>query len=87
MKGVERVQPALVVPVTVRFGDAEEDVSLTAMQPDADFHGFVTSLQGAPPADALARRRPDPGRLDRAQAGRRDRARASRSSRRSPTIR
>ena len=52
MKGVERVQPALVIPVTVRFGGAEEDVSLTAMPPNADFHGFLAA-EGAPPAEAL----------------------------------
>ena len=53
MKGVERVQAALLVPVTIRFRDSKEDVSLTIMQPTADFHGW-TSSQGAAPAAALA---------------------------------
>ncbi len=52
LDGVERIQPALVIPVTVRFGDAEENVSLTAMPPDANFHGFLAAT-GAAPADAL----------------------------------
>jgi len=51
--GVERVQPALSVPVTLRFRGREEDTVLTAMQPDADFHGF-TPVGGAVPEDALA---------------------------------
>lgn len=53
LEGVERVQPALSVPVTISFGDAEEDLVLTAMRPDADFHGF-TQPSGADPANALA---------------------------------
>lgn len=53
IEGVRRVQPALSVPVTVSFGDREEDTVLTAMQPDADFHGF-TPAGGADAADALA---------------------------------
>ncbi len=52
LNGVERIQPALVLPVTVTFGDTEENVSLTAMRPEADFHGFSPAA-GAPPADAL----------------------------------
>ncbi len=51
--GVERVQVALVLPVTMSAGGAEEDVVLTAMSPDADFHGF-DPVSGAAPIDALA---------------------------------
>jgi len=53
IEGVERVQPALSVPVTLSFRGREEDTVLTAMQPDADFHGF-TPVGGATPGDALA---------------------------------
>lgn len=53
MRGVERIQPALVIPVTISSGEFEEDLSLTAMRPDADFHGF-TNPRGAQPAEALA---------------------------------
>lgn len=40
MTGVRRVQPALVLPVTLSTSAAEEDVVVTAMDPSADFHGF-----------------------------------------------
>jgi len=53
LRGVNRVQPALVMPVKVGYGGATVNVSLTAMSPDADFHGF-TAARGAPPAEALA---------------------------------
>ncbi len=53
LDGVERVQPALLLPVTITYGDAEADVSLTAMRPEADFHGFVNP-RGAEPSEALA---------------------------------
>lgn len=52
ISGVERVQPALVLPVTLKANDRKESVSLTAMRPDADFHGFTDPV-GASPADAL----------------------------------
>ena len=53
LRGVNRVQPALVIPVKVTHGGAEANVSLTAMSPEADFHGF-TGTTGAAPAEALA---------------------------------
>jgi putative ABC transport system permease protein len=53
LRGVNRVQPALVMPVKVTHDGAEANVSLTAMAPDADFHGF-TAAKGATPAQALA---------------------------------
>lgn|GEM_PF-956492 len=53
MTGVERVQVALMLPVTMSVGSAEEDVVLTATTPDADFHGF-DPVSGASPSDALA---------------------------------
>lgn len=53
MNGVERVQVALMLPVTMSAGGAEEDVVLTATKPDADFHGFDPA-SGASPSDALA---------------------------------
>ncbi len=43
LRGVNRVQPALVMPVKVTHGGAEANVSLTAMSPEADFHGFTGS--------------------------------------------
>jgi putative ABC transport system permease protein len=52
LRGVNRVQPALVMPVKVMHGGAEANVSLTAMSPEADFHGF-TSTTGAAPAETL----------------------------------
>ena len=52
LRGVNRVQPALVLPVKVTHNGAEASVSLTAMTPDADFHGF-TKATGATPAEAL----------------------------------
>ncbi|MDZ4170285.1 MAG: FtsX-like permease family protein [Coriobacteriia bacterium] len=51
--GVERVQKALIVPITLTARGVEKDVVLTAMSPDADFHGF-TPAGGAEPAKALA---------------------------------
>ncbi len=51
--GVKRVQKALIVPVTLKNGGVEKDVVVTAMAPDADFHGF-TPAGGARPANALA---------------------------------
>lgn len=55
IQGVERVQKALILPVQMSAagGGVEEDVVLTAMHPDADFHGF-TPAGGASPAEALA---------------------------------
>ncbi len=53
LEGVERAQPALILPVTVSFGDGEKDLTLTGMRPGADFHGF-TQPSGAAPAEALA---------------------------------
>lgn len=53
LRGVHRVQPALVLPVKVSHDGATANVSLTAMSPDADFHGF-SRIAGAEPADALA---------------------------------
>jgi putative ABC transport system permease protein len=51
--GVSRVQTALILPVTLSSSGREQDVSLTAMRPDADFHGF-TPVSDTVPADALA---------------------------------
>jgi putative ABC transport system permease protein len=42
-----------LVPVKVSHGGAKVNVSLTAMSPDADFHGF-TATKGAAPEMALA---------------------------------
>ncbi len=53
MTGVERVQVAFMLPVTLSSPTAEEDVVVTAMTPEADFHGFDPA-GGAPPAEALA---------------------------------
>jgi len=53
MAGVERVQVALMLPVTMSSGGVEEDVVVTATRPDADFHGFEP-VSGIAPADALA---------------------------------
>jgi putative ABC transport system permease protein len=53
MDGVKRVQPALVIPVTISAGTLKEDVAVTAMRPTADFHGFEP-IAGAKPEDALA---------------------------------
>jgi putative ABC transport system permease protein len=53
LRGVNQVQPALLVPVKVSHGGAEVNVSLTAMSPDADFHGF-TATKGATPEMALS---------------------------------
>jgi putative ABC transport system permease protein len=53
MTGVEGVQVALMLPVTMSAGGAEEDVVLTAASPDADFHGFDPA-SGAAPSDAMA---------------------------------
>ena len=53
MTGVKRVQAALMLPVTMSVGSIDEDVLVTAMSPDADFHGFEPA-SGAPPAAALA---------------------------------
>lgn len=52
LEGVDRVQKALVLPVKMSAQGVEEDIVLTAMLPDADFHGF-TPVDGAAPADAL----------------------------------
>ncbi len=51
--GVERVQKAFIMPVTLSARGTDKDVVLTAMAPDADFHGF-TPAGGAAPFDALA---------------------------------
>lgn len=51
--GVERVQKALIVPVTLSNAGVTKDVVLTAASPQADFHGF-TPAGGAEPAAALA---------------------------------
>jgi putative ABC transport system permease protein len=48
LRGVDRVQPALVLPVKVLHEGAEANVSLTAMTADADFHGFSSVLGGEP---------------------------------------
>jgi putative ABC transport system permease protein len=53
MTGVERVQKALILPVTLNAHGTKKDVVVTAMSPDADFHGF-THAGGAPPSEALA---------------------------------
>lgn len=53
LDGVERVQKALTLPVTVTVADREEDVVLTATSPTQTHHGF-TPAGGAAPADALA---------------------------------
>lgn len=53
MRGVDRVQPAMAFPVTITANDREEDITLTAMRPESDFHGF-TQAGGAEPAKALA---------------------------------
>lgn len=53
MTGVERVQVALMLPTTMSSGGIKEDVVVTAMSPDADFHGFEP-VSGAPPPDALS---------------------------------
>jgi len=53
MNGVERVQVALMLPVTMFAGGVEEDVVITATSPDADFHGF-DPVSGASPAETLA---------------------------------
>jgi putative ABC transport system permease protein len=53
LRGVRRVQPALVVPVRVSHDGATANVSLTAMSPDADFHGFTGALL-TKPAESLA---------------------------------
>lgn len=53
MRGVERVQPAVMLPVTISNNGVESDLMLTAMRPGSDFHGFDT-IAGAMPADALA---------------------------------
>jgi len=52
MTGVERVQVALMLPVTMSAGGVEEDVVVTAMSPDANFHGF-DPVGGVSPPDAL----------------------------------
>ncbi|NTU72372.1 MAG: FtsX-like permease family protein [Coriobacteriia bacterium] len=52
MDGVKRVQVALMLPVTMSAGGADEDVLITAAHPDADFHGFHPA-GGAAPSDAL----------------------------------
>lgn len=51
--GVDRVQTAFALPVTLSTPTAEKDLVLTAMEPTADFHGF-TPTRGAAPAAALA---------------------------------
>jgi len=55
LDGVERVQKALVLPVTIAAssGGSEQDIVLYAVDPNADFHGF-TPAGGASPQDALA---------------------------------
>ena len=53
MAGVERVQVALMLPVTMSVGGVEEDVVVIATNPDADFHGFEPA-SGASPSDSLA---------------------------------
>ncbi len=53
MSGVQRVQVALMLPVTISANGAEEDVVVTATNPDADFHGFEP-VGGPPPSDSLA---------------------------------
>ena len=53
MRGVNRVQPALVMPIKVSHNGATANVSLTGMSPEADFHGFTNTL-GATPSEALA---------------------------------
>lgn len=53
LRGVTGVQPALSLPVKVTHGPAEANVSLTAMSPASDFHGF-TSILGKKPAESLA---------------------------------
>jgi putative ABC transport system permease protein len=52
LDGVHRVQPALALPATIEANGQEEDVSLTAMEATADFHGF-TPVAGVPPQEAL----------------------------------
>jgi len=51
--GVNRVQPALVIPATLERNGIEEDLVLTAMAPGADFHGF-DPMPGSDPQSALA---------------------------------
>ncbi len=53
LEGVHRVQAALVFPVTVSSGGRTEDIVMTALRPEADFHGF-SATRGATPRDALA---------------------------------
>lgn len=49
MTGVERVQVAVMLPVTISVGGVEEDLILTAMDPGADFHGFAPVAGVSPP--------------------------------------
>ncbi len=50
--GVTSAEAALVVPVKLRAGDQRRELLLTAISPEAGFHGF-TVAEGAPVADAL----------------------------------
>ena len=50
--GVTSAEAALVVPVKLRAGDQTRELMVTAITPDASFHGF-TVAEGSPVAEAL----------------------------------
>ncbi len=50
--GVTSAEAALVVPVKLRAGDETRELAVTAIAPDAGFHGF-TVAEGSPVAEAL----------------------------------
>lgn len=50
--GVRSVQPALIVPITIKANGREKSIVLTAMTPSATFHGFKPA-GGSDPAKAL----------------------------------
>jgi len=52
MEGVKRVQPVLMVPAKLIANGKKRETAITAMEPDADFHGFAIS-EGFNSKDAL----------------------------------
>lgn len=52
-KGVNKVQSSLTLPVKIKANGKEHETVMTAMKPNADFHGFVDIVKGDSSKTAL----------------------------------
>lgn len=53
LKGVNKAQSALILPVKIKVGSKEHETVITAMRPNDNFHGFVDITEGDDPKVAL----------------------------------